>query len=1806
MLTVQAAGGGFVRSLGRILTVAVMVLLVGAPWAASQVIFSGTYSQNFDALASSGTSNGWTNNVTLTGWHVFQALPGGGDTSGVRNGTTNAVTTYRGDSGSSGTGALYSWGTAAGDRALGTVASGTPGDFVIALVLQNNTGSTITSVALRYDSEQWRNGGNTTQQFSVLDYRTFAGIPTASDMSATTTGYTVPGTAYNVISKVNTATAAPVDGNVAGRTDNQGGPLNVTWNNGEYLVIRWWDDNDAGNDHGLAVDNVTVGSPTFQATDATPESAKVDGIHDPNEYGPGDSYAFAGGGTAFGGILGNGTLYFNSDGANLHVGFQPGGGGLGSGTDVVVVYLDSKGGGFTDATISSDTSTIERRAVTDLGAFGNEVFPLGFAPDYAVTFSSNGPMAWQLGSSISSLANTNANGSGAGTGFREITIPHASMGLNASSPVHFFAALVNGTNGFLSNESIPPSTALNSGGNPGTSAIGTYAAFDQFTTVNFTAAVVTTKTDCEPGGATTNGSLDPNEYGPNNAYAYSGGGAGFNGAVGAGTVYMNSDNTNLYIGFQPGAALNNDIAVIYLNTTTGGQDDSTMTDIGSTDRKVISNLTNSIDDAFPFKADFAISVWNAAGGAFLYSLGTSTHTFVSNANLTTLGTNDSAAFREMSIPLATLGLSAGGNVDFFVAYCSNSNFNSNESIPDSLGAFSSPGFAGPTPGYSKLDRFVVYNSATGVTINTPPSNQTVCQGSGASFSVSASGTGLTYQWRKNGGDIGGATSATYSIPSTALADAGSYDVVVTVSSGCTATSTAATLVINASTAITGQPVASQTICEGDSASMTVAAAGTSLSYQWRKGGTPLSNGGHYGNVTTPTLDISMSDPNDNGSYDCVVSGTCGTLTSNASSLTVSPTTEISIPPQTQTACENGSVTFSVTAAGASLTFQWRIDTAPIDGATSSSYTINPVHMADAGSYDCVVTGACGTETSAAAALTVNAATAILDSTGDQTVCQDTPVNFQVSATGTNLTYQWRKDASPLSDGGHISGVSTATLLIDPTDPNDNGSYDCVVTGTCGTLTTTAATLTVNAPTVMVTDPNTPQTACDGGSVTFSVSATGASLTYQWRKDSSPIGGATSSSLTIDPVSLSDAGSYDCIVSGACGGATSAAATLTVNETTAINIQPQPQTVCEGTPTSFSVTASGTNLTYGWRKNGAAINDGGTYSGTQTANLSIAAPHALEQGTYDCVIGGACGDLYTDPVTLTINATTSVTDDPNDVTVFAGQPASFSITAAGAALTYQWRKDSVAISGATASTYSIAATLAGDAGSYDCEVSGACGTATSAPATLTVNASTASAALSLFAAGGCHAPGSTLTVEVNMSAATTPIVGGQFFLSYDPNYLGFTSADPGDAPYTNEIYESVDDLAGTIDYGVGIPFPGGVGVTGSRTMARIQFTVLSGHDACGVTGLVSFRAHTPPSRLTDSLDAELSVANGNLSLNHLNAVTIHSTLPVVTAPTNIDVQADAGGCSATLNVGTASASDACSGSLSASGTRSDGHLLSDPYPQGSTTIVWSATDDCGLTGTDEQTVTVSDKNVLRVNVELQGVSEPTVKRCITFELFNCTTNSTVLVSEQLTFDAGIATAADVLVPCGSYECVTARDTLHTLRRTDGVDFGISGSRYVADFTSSGADGNDSLLGGNFNDDDFVDIIDFAIYVNRFGVNYGTSDTLCGPAPYQADITGDGLVDTSDFTYLQINFLNSHEADCCEIGLLGTPRTSITVAELRQLGMGNLAPADLTADGVIDALDIQAFANGVRPAVIRATPGAAVKVKSAGTGQLVDEP
>ncbi len=581
------------------------------------------------------------------------------------------------------------------------------------------------------------------------------------------------------------------------------------------------------------------------------------------------------------------------------------------------------------------------------------------------------------------------------------------------------------------------------------------------------------------------------------------------------------------------------------------------------------------------------------------------------------------------------------------------------------------------------------------------------QGNPVTFSVVAAGTGpLTYQWQRATTNLPGATGTSYSIPSVALADAASYRVVVTNLAG-TVTSADATLTVQAPPQVTGDP-ASQTVNQGDTASFTVTATGTPApTYQWRKGGTALPG------KTAATLSLTSVLPADEGSYDCVVSNVVSTATSAAATLSVRVPPNVTGDPASQTVNPGDPVSFTVTATGTGpLGYQWRKGGMGLSGKTSATLTLASCVAGDAGSYDCVVSNLAGTDTSAAATLTVRTLPSITTPPASQTIVQGNPVTFSVVAAGTGpLAYQWQRATT------NLPGATGTSYSIPAVALADAASYRVVVTNLAGTVTSAAATLTVQAPPQVTGDPAS-QTVNQGDTANFTVTATGTPApTYQWRKGGTAIPGKTAATLSLTSVLPADEGSYDCVVSNVVSTATSAAATLTVRVPPNVTGDPVSQTVNPGDTASFTVTATGTGpLGYQWRKGGTNL------VGKIAATLSIPGAQSADTGSYDCVVSNLAGSDTSAAATLSVRTVPSITTPPASQTIVQGNPVTFSVVAAGTGpLAYQWQRATTNLPGATGTSYSIPSVTLGDAASYRVVVTNLAGTVTSTAATLTVQA-----------------------------------------------------------------------------------------------------------------------------------------------------------------------------------------------------------------------------------------------------------------------------------------------------------------------------------------------------------------------------------------------------------------------------------------------------------------------------------------------------
>jgi len=320
-------------------------------------------------------------------------------------------------------------------------------------------------------------------------------------------------------------------------------------------------------------------------------------------------------------------------------------------------------------------------------------------------------------------------------------------------------------------------------------------------------------------------------------------------------------------------------------------------------------------------------------------------------------------------------------------------------------------------------------------------------------------------------------------------------------------------------------------------------------------------------------------------YRCIVTGQCGTTTSNTATLTVNVAPAVTTNPTSQSVCSGSSVSFTAAGSGTPApTYQWQVSTIAvpaftnIGGATAATYTIAATTIGQNGDqYRCVLTNVCGSATTTAATLIVSSSITISTNPVSQTVCEATNVSFSVAAAGGGLTYQWQVSTdgganyNNIAVGAPYSGITTNTLTITGVPPTFNGyRYRCIASnGACTPGISTGATLTVNTFPVIGTQPAS-ATICAGGNATFSVAATTGVgvLTYQWQLSTdggatyTNIAGATTNSFAQTGIPVGQNGyRFRVIVTAGCGSVTSSAAVLTVNPIPTFTFNNLPTTLC---------------------------------------------------------------------------------------------------------------------------------------------------------------------------------------------------------------------------------------------------------------------------------------------------------------------------------------------------------------------------------------------------------------------------------------------------------------------------------------------------------------------------------------------------------------------------------------------------------------------------------------------------------------------
>ena len=402
-----------------------------------------------------------------------------------------------------------------------------------------------------------------------------------------------------------------------------------------------------------------------------------------------------------------------------------------------------------------------------------------------------------------------------------------------------------------------------------------------------------------------------------------------------------------------------------------------------------------------------------------------------------------------------------------------------------------------------------------------------------------------------------------------------------------------------------------------------------------------------------------------------------------------------------------------------------------------------------------------------------------------------------------------------------------------------------------------------------------------------------------------------------------------------------------------------------------------------------------------------------------------------------------------------------------------------------------------------------------------------------------------TVDVNI-AGMIGAVGAQATVAFDPAVVSFVSAAAG-TDFTTLIYSSTA-TANKVVFATGIdPSASAAGIAAGN-VAKLTFRTVA--PSCSDLDAIVLSTSALTTRITDS--------NGvALAFTQADSVSITSLAPFTLAavPANAAVAADAGTLSGALVTLVApTATDSCGTGLTVTATRSDSLALSAYYPPNAiTTVHYAATDAAGNTNSSDVTVTVANYQLLDAAISLNGSITGNSTRSV-----RVIAGSTQLVNVGMTNGSGIASNVQVPI-AASYPCITAKDAGHSLSNTGASS--VVGVEYAASI---------ALDQGDSNDDNLVDILDFGIYVGKFGA------ALAGGS---SNFNDDTAVNSGDFGFISLNFADT--GIVCGAFTGGAPRTAVSVKELRRSGMGELAGADFNRDGMLDVNDVVYYMqNGIR--------------------------
>ena len=476
------------------------------------------------------------------------------------------------------------------------------------------------------------------------------------------------------------------------------------------------------------------------------------------------------------------------------------------------------------------------------------------------------------------------------------------------------------------------------------------------------------------------------------------------------------------------------------------------------------------------------------------------------------------------------------------------------------------------------------------------------------LTVSATGSGLEYQWYRDNQAITGGTDAVLTVPNAGSSDGGSYHVMVTNTVG-SATSEAAEVVVVAAPDILMQPEGGFAPLGGDFFLGVEAKGAGEVAYQWRVDGVVLE--GKTQNILNLT-DLKLSDA---GVYAVEVVNEAGITMSEEAEVQVLIPLAVIEHPEDQSVVAGSLVLFEAVIGGSNpIAYQWYFNGNPVEGAVEASLRIENASNEHQGEYHMVASNPVSTVTSEAGTLVVNLPPAVASHPAGGTVTKGDDTTFVVEVTGTGpFTYKWQRD------GVDIAGAIGPALTLTDVDAGDDALYTALVENPYGIIVSDPAELEVILPVSITGQPVDTHVALDG-TLALSVTATGTGpFEYQWYRDEGKIEGAVEAEMQMPNMTRLKDGFYRVEVKNLLGAMFSRKAEVIVDEPVSITVQPSGATLLQGGDAVMWVLAKGSEpLSFQWQKDGVALEDR-----TETSLTLVSAVEA-DEGNYSVIITNPVG------------------------------------------------------------------------------------------------------------------------------------------------------------------------------------------------------------------------------------------------------------------------------------------------------------------------------------------------------------------------------------------------------------------------------------------------------------------------------------------------------------------------------------------------------------------------------------------------------